>query len=44
MLYGFGYSHGTLELQMFLGSAVIVVIGIVCARYLRHPDKRNEPR
>jgi len=43
VLYGFGYSHGTLELQMFLGSAVIIVIGIVCARYLRHPGKRSEP-
>ena len=36
VIYGFGYSHGTLEPLMFLGSAVIIVIAIICARYLRH--------
>ena len=36
VLYGFGYSHGVLELQMVVGAAVIVVIALVCARYLRH--------
>jgi predicted MFS family arabinose efflux permease len=40
VLYGYGYAHGGLELLMFLGSAVIIVIAIVCARYLRH---RNAP-
>ncbi len=36
VLYGFGYAHGSLELLMFLGSAVIIVVAIVCSRYLRH--------
>jgi hypothetical protein len=36
VLYGFGYAHGSLELLMWLGSAVIIVIAIVCARFLRH--------
>lgn len=36
VLYGFGYAHGSLELLMFLGSAVIVVVAIVCSRFLRH--------
>jgi predicted MFS family arabinose efflux permease len=36
VLYGFGYAHGTLELQMFLGSAVVIVVALVCARFLRH--------
>lgn len=36
VLYGFGYAHGTLELQMFVGSAVIVAVALVCARFLRH--------
>ena len=40
VLYGFGYAHGSLEPLMFLGSAVIIVVAIVCARYLRH---RNAP-
>jgi predicted MFS family arabinose efflux permease len=36
VFYGFGYAHGVLELQMFLGTAVIFAVGIVCSRYLRH--------
>ena len=36
VLYGFGYAHGSLEPLMFLGSAVIIVIAIVCSRFLRH--------
>jgi predicted MFS family arabinose efflux permease len=36
VLYGFGYAHGTLELQMFLGSAVVIAVALVCARFLRH--------
>jgi predicted MFS family arabinose efflux permease len=36
VVYGFGYTHGSLELLMFLGSFVILAIAVVCARYLRH--------
>jgi predicted MFS family arabinose efflux permease len=36
VLYGIGYAHGHLELLMFLGSAVIVAVAIVCWRFLRH--------
>jgi predicted MFS family arabinose efflux permease len=36
VLYGFGFAHGTLELQMFLGSAVVIAVALVCARFLRH--------
>jgi predicted MFS family arabinose efflux permease len=39
VLYGFGYSHGFLELQMFMGAAVIIVVAIVCARFLRHRSR-----
>ena len=35
VLYGFGYAYGSLELLMFLGAAVVMVIAIVCSRYLR---------
>jgi predicted MFS family arabinose efflux permease len=41
VLYGFGYAHGTLELQMYVGAAVIIAVAITCARYLRH---RRPPR
>jgi predicted MFS family arabinose efflux permease len=40
VLYGFGYAHDSLEPLMFLGSAVILVIAVVCARFLRF---RNAP-
>ena len=34
--YGFAFSHvGTRE-PLLLGAAVILVIGLVCARFLRH--------
>ncbi len=35
VVYGFGYTHGSLEWLMFLGAAVVLVIAFVCARYLR---------
>ena len=40
VIYGFGYSHGSLEPLMFLGSAVIIVVAIVCSRFLRHRRPR----
>jgi predicted MFS family arabinose efflux permease len=36
VLYGFGYSHGALELLMFLGAAIIIAVAITCSRLLRH--------
>jgi predicted MFS family arabinose efflux permease len=35
VIYGYGYAHGSLELLMVLGSAVIIVVAIVCSRFLR---------
>jgi predicted MFS family arabinose efflux permease len=35
VVYGFGYSHGSLEWLMFLGAAVVLVVAFVCSRYLR---------
>jgi predicted MFS family arabinose efflux permease len=34
--YGFGYSHAGLSAPTLLGAVVIMVIGLVCARLLRH--------
>jgi predicted MFS family arabinose efflux permease len=36
VLYGVGYAHGSLEWLMFLGAAVLIVVAIVCSRFLRH--------
>jgi len=43
VIYGFGYSHGSLEPLMFLGSAVIIVIAIICSRYLRLRSTTSAP-
>jgi predicted MFS family arabinose efflux permease len=36
VIYGFGFSHGGLDLTMFLGAAVVMAVALVCARFLRH--------
>jgi predicted MFS family arabinose efflux permease len=43
VLYGVGYAHGSLEPLMFLGSAVIIVVAIVCSRFLRHRRPAPSP-
>ncbi len=34
--YGFAFSHFGLSVPPLLGAAVIIAVGLVCARYLRH--------
>jgi hypothetical protein len=34
--YGFAFGHAGTSKPMFLGAAVILVVGLVCARFLRH--------
>jgi predicted MFS family arabinose efflux permease len=41
VVYGVGYSHGSLEWLMFLGAAVVMVIALICAKYLRF--RRAQP-
>lgn len=36
IVYGYGFAHGGIEPTMFVGSAVLLVIGFVCSRLLRH--------
>jgi predicted MFS family arabinose efflux permease len=36
VVYGFGFTHGGMETTMFVGAAVLVTIGFVCSRLLRH--------
>ncbi len=35
--YGFTFSHGEESLSLVAGALVIVAVGVVCARLLRHP-------
>ena len=37
--YGFAFSHAGTNVPPLLGAAVILVIGLVCARFLRHPKR-----
>jgi MFS transporter, DHA1 family, inner membrane transport protein len=36
VVYGYGFSHGGMEPTMFVGAAVLVTVGLVCSRLLRH--------
>lgn len=36
VIYGFGFAHGGPEPSIFTGAAVVMAVGLVCARLLRH--------
>ncbi len=36
VVYGFGFAHGGPEPSMFVGAAVVMAVGLICARLLRH--------
>jgi MFS transporter, DHA1 family, inner membrane transport protein len=36
IVYGYGFTHGGVEPTMFVGSAVLLLIGFICSRLLRH--------
>jgi predicted MFS family arabinose efflux permease len=36
VLYGFGFAHGGPEPSILVGAAVVMAVGLVCARFLRH--------
>ncbi len=36
IVYGYGFSHGQMGLTMFIGATVLLAVGIVCSRLLRH--------
>jgi predicted MFS family arabinose efflux permease len=40
VVYGFGFAHGGPEPNLAIGAGVVLVVGLVCARLLRHraPD------
>jgi predicted MFS family arabinose efflux permease len=37
VVYGYGFAHGEAEPTIFLGAAVVMAVGLTCARLLRHP-------
>lgn len=37
VIYGYGFAHGAAEPTIFLGAAVVMTVGLVCSRLLRHP-------
>jgi predicted MFS family arabinose efflux permease len=39
VVYGYGFAHGGPEPSIFVGAAVVLTIGLVCARLLRHPSR-----
>ena len=36
VVYGYGFAHGGPEPSMFVGAAVVMTVGLVCSRLLRH--------
>jgi predicted MFS family arabinose efflux permease len=36
VIYGYGFAHGGMETTMFVGAAVLMTIGLICSRLLRH--------
>jgi predicted MFS family arabinose efflux permease len=39
IIYGFGFAHGGPEPTILFGGAVIVGVGLVCAKLLRHKPR-----
>jgi DHA1 family inner membrane transport protein len=36
VVYGYGFAHGGPEPSIFVGAAVVLTVGLVCSRLLRH--------
>jgi len=36
VIYGYGFAHGAAEPSIFVGAAVVMGVGLVCSRLLRH--------
>ncbi len=36
VIYGYGFAHGGAELSIFVGAAVVMAVGVICSRLLRH--------
>jgi predicted MFS family arabinose efflux permease len=36
VVYGYGFAHGGAEPTIFVGAAVVMTVGLICSRLLRH--------
>jgi MFS transporter, DHA1 family, inner membrane transport protein len=36
VIYGYGFAHGGAEPSIFVGAAVVLTVGLICSRLLRH--------
>jgi len=39
VIYGHGFAHAGAEASLFMGAAVVMTVGLVCSRLLRHPSR-----
>jgi predicted MFS family arabinose efflux permease len=39
VVYGYGFAHGGPEPTILVGAAVVLTVGLVCSRLLRHPTR-----
>jgi predicted MFS family arabinose efflux permease len=39
VIYGYGFAHGGPEPSIFVGAAVVMTVGLVCSRLLRHRSR-----
>jgi predicted MFS family arabinose efflux permease len=37
VVYGYGFAHGGAEPSILVGAAVVMTVGLMCSRLLRHP-------
>jgi predicted MFS family arabinose efflux permease len=37
VVYGYGFAHGGAEPSILVGAAVVMAVGLICSRLLRHP-------
>jgi DHA1 family inner membrane transport protein len=37
VIYGYGFAHGGIEISVCIGAAVVMAVGVICSRLLRHP-------
>jgi predicted MFS family arabinose efflux permease len=42
IVYGYGFAHGGMEATLLVGAAVVLTVGLVCSRLLRHPQPDPE--
>jgi predicted MFS family arabinose efflux permease len=39
VIYGYGFAHAGAQASLFMGAGVVMVVGLVCSRLLRHPSR-----